>query len=173
MRPPERRTTGRSRTARTTRLLYGASLAAALVVPLAVPAQADDSPSTPAARPAGERAKGQELPGMPIALDARAEAAGCTPASRDRAKKQDWSRQRLDLDRLHRHTTGAGVTVALISTGVAPGAEGLDGRVTAQGQAADDCVGQGTFLAGLIAGTGGATPRLAGVAPGAKILALR
>lgn len=110
---------------------------------------------------------------MPTALDPRAEAVACTPASKEQAKKQDWSRQRLDLDRLHRHTTGSGVTVALISTGVDPGAGGLDGRVTAQGQAADDCVGQGTFLAGLIAGAGGPTPRLAGVAPGAKILALR
>ncbi|MFI8271985.1 S8 family serine peptidase [Streptomyces rubiginosohelvolus] len=170
MRPPERRATGRPRTARTARLLYGASLAAALVVPLAfAPAQAAPVTRTPAA----DGAKGQELPGMPTALDPRAEAVACTPASKERAKKQDWSRQRLDLDRLHRHTTGSGVTVALISTGVDPGAEGLDGRVTAQGQAADDCVGQGTFLAGLIAGTGGPTPRLAGVAPGGKILALR
>ncbi|NUW04059.1 S8 family serine peptidase [Streptomyces sp. CAI 127] len=166
MRPPARRATGRPRAGR---LLYGVSLAAALVVPVAVPAQA--APVTRA--PAADGAKGQELPGMPTALDPRAEAVACTPASKEQAKKQDWSRQRLDLDRLHRHTTGSGVTVALISTGVDPGAEGLDGRVTAQGQAADDCVGQGTFLAGLIAGTGGPTPRLAGVAPGAKVLALR
>ncbi|UCA50603.1 S8 family serine peptidase [Streptomyces sp. WA6-1-16] len=166
MRTPARRATGRPRAGR---LLYGVSLAAALVVPVAVPAQA--APVTLA--PAADGAKGQELPGMPTALDPRAEAVACTSASKEQAKKQDWSRQRLDLDRLHRHTTGSGVTVALISTGVDPGAEGLDGRVTAQGQAADDCVGQGTFLAGLIAGTGGPTPRLAGVAPGAKVLALR
>ncbi len=166
MRTSARRATGRPRAGR---LLYGVSLAAALVVPVAVPAQA--APVTVA--PAADGAKGQELPGMPTALDPRAEAVACTPASKEQAKKQDWSRQRLDLDRLHRHTTGSGVTVALISTGVDPGAEGLDGRVTAQGQAADDCVGQGTFLAGLIAGTGGPTPRLAGVAPGAKVLALR
>ncbi|MFE2977346.1 S8 family serine peptidase [Streptomyces sp. NPDC059258] len=166
MRPPARRGTGSTRAGR---LLYGVSLAAALVVPVAVPAQAAPVTRTPAA----DGPKGQELPGMPTALDPRAEAVACTPASKEQAEKQDWSRQRLDLDRLHRHTTGAGVTVALISTGVDPGAEGLDGRVTAQGQAADDCVGQGTFLAGLIAGTGGPTPRLAGVAPGAKVLALR
>ncbi|MFD3970904.1 S8 family serine peptidase [Streptomyces cyaneofuscatus] len=164
MRPPARGTT---------RLLYGAGLAAALLLPLAAPAQAGPPSRTPAALPAADGAKGQELPGMPTALDPRADAVACTPASKEEAKKQDWSRQRLDLDRLHRHTTGAGVTVALISTGVDPGAEGLDGRVTAGGEAADDCVGQGTFLAGLIAGTGGSTSRLAGVAPGAKILALR
>ncbi|MFH9266786.1 S8 family serine peptidase [Streptomyces sp. NPDC017546] len=154
-------------------LLYGAGLAAALMLPAAVPAQAMPLARTPMALPSADGKKGQELPGMPSALDPRAEETVCTPASEERAKKQDWSRQRLDLDRLHRHSTGAGVTVALIGTGVDPDAVGLDGRVTAEGAAADDCVGHGTFLAGLIAGTGGSTPRLAGVAPGAKILALR
>ncbi|MBM7440558.1 S8 family serine peptidase [Streptomyces sp. HB132] len=151
------------------RLLSGAGLAAALLLPTALPAQA----APPSRVPAADGKKGQELPGMPSALDPEAEEVVCTPASRETAKKQDWSRQRLDLDRLHQHSTGAGVTVALIGTGVAPGAAGLKGRVTAAGEAADDCVGSGTFLAGLIAGTGGDSPRLAGVAPGAKVLALR
>ncbi|MFD7437545.1 S8 family serine peptidase [Streptomyces sp. NPDC059861] len=151
------------------RLLSGAGLAAALLLPAAGPAQA----APPAGPPAADGKKGQELPGMPSVLDPEAEQVTCTHASRERARKQDWSRQRLDLDRLRGHSTGTGVTVALIDTGVAPGAAGLDGRVTAEGEAADDCVGHGTFLAGLIAGTGGDSPRLAGVAPGARILALR
>ncbi|MFE5917672.1 S8 family serine peptidase [Streptomyces sp. NPDC002285] len=151
------------------RLLSGAGLAAALLLPTAVPAH-----TAPLSRPStADEKKGQELPGMPSALDPEAEEAACTSASRETAKKQDWSRQRLDLDRLRGHSTGAGVTVALIDTGVAPDAAGLDGRVTARGAAAEDCVGHGTFLAGLIAGTGGDSPRLAGVAPGAKVLALR
>ena len=151
------------------RLLSGTGLAAALLLPVAVPAQA-----APVSRPpTADGKKGQELPGMPSALDPDAGDAACTPASREKAKKQDWSRQRLDLDRLHRNSTGAGATVALIGTGVAPEAAGLGGRVTAVGAAGEDCVGHGTFLAGLIAGNGGGSPRLAGVAPGAKILALR
>lgn len=150
------------------RLVSGVGLAAALLLPAAVPARAVPPPGLPAAD-----GKGQQLPAMPSAFDADAEGTACTPASGEKAKKQDWSRQRLDLDRLHRHSTGAGVTVALIDTGVATGAAGLDGRVVAQGAAGEDCVGHGTFLAGLIAGTGGDTPGLAGVAPGAKILALR
>ncbi|MFF9335260.1 S8 family serine peptidase [Streptomyces albogriseolus] len=150
------------RTARAAaRLMTGTGLAAALLLPTAAPA------------PAADGAKGQELPAMPSAFDPEAAEVTCTPASREKAKKRDWSRQRLDLDRLRRHGTGAGVTVALIDTGVDQGATGLDGRVTAQGEAGDDCVGHGTFLAGLIAGSGGGTPRLAGIAPGAEILALR
>ncbi|MFI2782374.1 S8 family serine peptidase [Streptomyces sp. ALB3] len=151
------------------RLLSGAGLAAALLLPTAVQAQA----APPSRAPAADGKKGQELPGMPSALDPGADEVACTPASREKARKQDWSRQRLDVDRLHRHSTGAGVTVALIGTGVDPGAEGLKGRVDAVGTAGDDCVGLGTFLAGLIAGTGGDSPRLAGLAPGAEILALR
>ncbi|MFG2652059.1 S8 family serine peptidase [Streptomyces sp. NPDC048436] len=160
MRPPARGAT---------RLLSGAGLAAALLLPVADPTQA-----APFSRPTtADGKKGQELPGMPSVLDPEDENTACTPASGEEAKKQDWSRQRLDLDRLHGYSTGAGVTVALISTGVAPGAAGLKGRVTAEGAAGDDCVGHGTFLAGLVAGNGGENPRLAGVAPGAKILALR
>ncbi len=151
------------------RLLSCAGLAAALLLPAALPARAAPFSGLPTA----DGTKGQELPGMPSALDPEAEQVACTPASRRQAEKQDWSRQRLDLDRLHRHSTGTGVTVALIDTGVAPDAAGLDGRVTAEGAAGDDCVGHGTFLAGLIAGTGGDSPALTGVAPGAKILALR
>lgn len=152
------------------RLVTGAGLAAALL--LAVPAPA--APAAPFSRPpTADGKKGQELPGMPSALGTDAGNAPCTPASREKAGKQDWSRQRLDLDRLHEYGTGAGVTVALIGTGVTPDAAGLKGRVTAAGTAGDDCVGHGTFLAGLIAGDGGESPRLAGVAPDAKILALR
>ncbi|MEU3263009.1 S8 family serine peptidase [Streptomyces bacillaris] len=165
MRPPARGTA---------RLLYGAGLAAALTLPAAVaPAHAAPHPRTPAVVPAADGAKGQELPGMPTVLDSRQGEASCTPASKATAEKQDWSRQRLDLDRLHRHSTGRGTTVALISTGVDPEAAGLGGRVTASGDAADDCVGLGTFLAGIVAGDGGGSPRLAGAAPAAKILGLR
>ncbi|MGJ5756693.1 S8 family serine peptidase [Streptomyces galbus] len=151
----------------TARALPGTALTAALLLSSAGPA-----PALPPSLLSAD-GKGQQLPGMPSALGTDSGDDSCTPASKSRAKKQDWSRQRLDLDRLHRHTTGAGVTVALVDTGVVPDATGLGDRVTARGAAAVDCVGHGTFLAGLIAGSGGATPGLAGVAPSARILALR
>lgn len=151
------------------RLLTGAVLAAALLLPAAAGAVATQAGPVPAA----DGTKGQALPAMPGALDAGNTPAVCTPASREKAQQRDWSRQRLDLDQLHRHSSGEGVTVALVGTGVAPGAAGLRGRVRAVGAAAEDCVGHGTFLAGLIAGSGGGDTRLAGVAPRARILALR
>ncbi|KFG72842.1 S8 family serine peptidase [Streptomyces mutabilis] len=160
MRPPARGAT---------RLLSGVGLAAALLLPVAAPVTA----APPARPPAADGNGGQELPGMPSSLDPDTDRVACTAASEEQAGSQDWSRQRLDLARLHRHGTGAGVTVALIDTGVVPDAAGLDGRVTARGVAAEDCVGHGTFLAGLIAGSGGDVPGLAGVAPAAHILALR
>ncbi|MGW5333862.1 S8 family serine peptidase [Streptomyces bauhiniae] len=149
------------------RPLCGAALAAALLLlPTAAPAVAGPARAVPAAD--GKR---QELPPMPSALDAG--TVECTAASREKAGKQDWSRQRLDLARVHQHGTGAGTTVALIDTGVRAAAAGLGDRVTAQGAAGDDCVGHGTFLAGLIVGEGWGATRLPGVAPGAKLLALR
>lgn len=116
--------------------------------------------------------KEQKLPRMPSVLDPEAGGAACTPASAVRARKQDWARQRLDLDKVRAYGMGEGVTVAVIDTGVATGAAGLEGRVTAEGDAGQDCVGHGTFVAGLVAGEAGGSPDLGGVAPRAKVLGL-
>jgi serine protease AprX len=68
---------------------------------------------------------------------------------------------------------GAGVTVALVDTGVAEVAD-LTGRVThvdLSGDGSGDGYGHGTFLAGLIAGTGEESAgAYQGAAPGANIL---
>ncbi|MDQ0988464.1 S8 family serine peptidase [Streptomyces sp. V2I9] len=141
----------------------GAGLAAGLVLlTAAVPAGAS-------VRADGE----QKLPAMPSALGDDPQRSPCTPASRTAAEQVDWSRQRLDLGRLRDHGTGEGVTVAVIDTGVAADAPALRGRVTAHGGAGEDCVGHGTFVAHLVAGAGGSSSDLAGVAPGARVLGLR
>lgn len=68
---------------------------------------------------------------------------------------------------------GTGVTVALVDTGVAEVAD-LAGRVDhidVTGTGGGDSFGHGTFLAGLIAGSGASSEgRYTGVAPGARIL---
>ncbi|GAA0328652.1 S8 family serine peptidase [Actinoallomurus spadix] len=78
----------------------------------------------------------------------------------------------LGVSRVRELSDGSGVTVGVVDTGVAANVPALAGRVTAVGDAGQDCVGHGSFAAGLIAGraedaTGG------GIAPGAQILAVR
>ena len=88
--------------------------------------------------------------------------------------------QRLDYARVWPLSQGQGVTVAVIDTGVDAGQAQLAGRVEdgfdvvhGSGAANSDCVGHGTFVAGLIA----AGPRpgvgFAGLAPAAVILPIR
>lgn len=74
---------------------------------------------------------------------------------------------------------GAGVTIAVVDTGVADSPE-FAGRLahypvngtTDEGEPADG-YGHGTFVAGVAAGAGAAAPRFAGIAPAARILDIR
>lgn len=110
------------------------------------------------------------LPPLPVRLG---EGEPCTGPSDQKATGAPWYTPVLGLTRAHRLADGRGVTVAVVDTGVAPGTPGLTGRVTAEGEAAEDCVGHGSFAAALIAGAVRTDSAVAGVAPGAEILALR
>ncbi|MFD7991395.1 S8 family serine peptidase [Streptomyces mexicanus] len=164
------------RVAATRRVVAGCSAALLLscAVPAAAAVQAPGRAAPP--RPGGAvsvAAGEQKLPGMPPVPGPRAGQADCVPASAVRARKQDWARRRLDLDKIRAYGTGDGVTVAVIDTGVATRAAGLTGRVTAGDGADRDCPGHGTFVAGLVAGAAGGSPDLGGVAPRAEVLGLR
>ncbi|WP_432132939.1 S8 family serine peptidase [Streptomyces tendae] len=97
----------------------------------------------------------------------------CTKASKVTASAVPWEQQSLELTRTWRFGNGSGVKVAVVDTGVSTKAPALAGAVTAVGEAADDCVGHGTFVAGLIAAEQVKGVRSAGVAQGADILAVR
>ncbi|MET9442307.1 S8 family serine peptidase [Streptomyces sp. NPDC006610] len=106
----------------------------------------------------------------------RTELAGdeaCTGASARTARSEPWTARALGLSRAWRYSRGAGVTVAVVDTGVGTSIPALAGRVETAGGGGGDCVGHGSFAAGLIAAAPAEGVGAAGVAPAARILAVR
>ncbi|MEV5603947.1 S8 family serine peptidase [Streptomyces sp. NPDC052299] len=110
------------------------------------------------------------LPAVPERLSAQQK---CTSFKGRDAPDAPWTRGALALDQVWALSRGRGVTVAVVGTGVSDAPAVLAGRVRALGDAGQDCVGRGTFQAGLIAGAVTPGQGFAGVAPQARILAVR
>jgi len=100
----------------------------------------------------------------------------------DVVRTLQWQNAKLKLDEVHRGSTGQGIVVAVVDSGVDGQHPDLVGQVL-QGpdpRASTDVDGRGTGLAGIIAGHGhgqfaspssdGGGAGILGVAPGAKIL---
>jgi membrane-anchored mycosin MYCP len=100
----------------------------------------------------------------------------CLPAATARHHGIPWAQRLLAPDRVWNVTTGAGQVVAVLDTGVSATAPALSGAVlpglnVLNGKSGDtDCLGHGTFVAGLIAAHASAGTGFAGLAPGARIL---
>ncbi|MEV4493252.1 type VII secretion-associated serine protease mycosin [Micromonospora coxensis] len=144
-----------------------AVLAAALLTGLPVVAVSSVTP----ARAAG-----------PASVTVRAPAPGCAapPAPARAVAAPPWTQQRYAPARLAPLATGAGVTVAVIDSGVdrrhpqlrgqvLPGADFLDPG----GDGGRDCAGHGTGVASIIAAAPGADVAFQGLAPRASILPVR
>jgi type VII secretion-associated serine protease mycosin len=111
-------------------------------------------------------------------------AVAAPPVRADAVRDGQWHLKFLKVAQAHRVTQGAGVTVAVIDTGVDAGHPDLAGAVVAgtdltttpagSRDGRTDLDGHGTAMAGLIAarGRGGARGAL-GIAPKAKILPIR
>jgi membrane-anchored mycosin MYCP len=102
---------------------------------------------------------------------------GLQPAS---GTLEPWSQRQLDPARVWPLTTGRGVTVAVIDSGVDARNPALAGAVepgadvVQPGQPANyDCVGHGTAVAGIIAARPRPGSAFEGIAPGARILPVR
>ncbi|WP_327379606.1 MULTISPECIES: S8 family serine peptidase [unclassified Streptomyces] len=104
--------------------------------------------------------------------------AASTAAAEDVQSKQ-WYLEPMHAEDMWKTTTGEGITVAVIDTGVNPSTPSLKGQVLkgldatgAEGDETDDYNGHGTTMAELIAGTGRGGG-IKGLAPGAKIIPMR
>ncbi|MFF5917817.1 type VII secretion-associated serine protease mycosin [Streptomyces flavochromogenes] len=105
------------------------------------------------------------------------------PAQAAGVRDRQWHLDTMGAEKIWQLSTGKGVTVAVIDSGVEKGNPDLPGQVLkgknlAPGEAGDeftDYTGHGTNMAGLIAGTGKANGGQGafGLAPGAKILPVR
>jgi serine protease AprX len=109
---------------------------------------------------------GATLPGYVVASDREFSVAGVS------ADDTGASTVRQTLGLAATGSEGAGVTVALVDTGVANVADlPRVAHVDVTGTGTGDAFGHGTFMAGLIAGTGASSNgRYTGVAPAASLL---
>ncbi|MEU5482243.1 S8 family serine peptidase [Streptomyces mirabilis] len=100
-------------------------------------------------------------------------------AAADDIQSQQWYLNAMNAQGLWKVSTGKGISVAVVDTGVNPDTNSLKGQVLpgvdvtgSTGDETDDYTGHGTSMAELIAGTGSGGG-IKGVAPGAKIIPIR
>ncbi len=112
---------------------------------------------------------------LPSAL--AASALQVPAMSQDAKSSEQWGLQSINAPAAWGLSTGAGVTVAVIDTGVAGYHEDLLGHIVAGGWGLDDTTddqwGHGTWVAGVIAATKDNGVGVAGLAPDASILPIR
>lgn len=115
------------------------------------------------------------------AFSERARSFAANQLSRDSVRLGQWQLDMLDGAAAWQHSTGAGVTVAVIDSGVAAGHPDLHGQVLPGldlvkpegGDGTADEAGHGTTVAGFIAGRNDDGDGVVGLAPGAKVLPIR
>jgi type VII secretion-associated serine protease mycosin len=115
------------------------------------------------------------LAGAPVAF-----APGDTVSRTDQVRDEQWQLDELGAETAWRTSTGRGVTVAVVDSGVDANHPDLVGQVlpgydlvSPDGGEQPDPVGHGTTVAGLIAGRKDDKRGVVGLAPDARILPVR
>ena len=127
----------------------------------------------PLAAPAPVRAAEGEPPALPKV------SSGCVGPSPTVARGPSWAFRRVGPADVWPLTRGAGVTVAVLDSGVSPAGGGLAGAVdrgtdvVSGGRGDTDCYGRGTALAGLIAARPVEGSLFVGLAPEARVLPVK
>jgi type VII secretion-associated serine protease mycosin len=114
-----------------------------------------------------------------VELDAVVSATA-VPSGTDPYRSQQWDLGKISAGDAWSRSTGAGVTVAVLDTGVDASHPDLAGKVltgydvlTGKSEVSTDPVGHGTHVAGTIAAVTGNGVGVASIAPDAKILPIR
>ncbi|MGW0502849.1 S8 family serine peptidase [Micromonospora sp. NPDC003241] len=140
-------------------------------------ARSAPAPAVPAARTLPPVAPGTvRTAGSPAAA-----RSGCRPrVVAEPPAASTWGQRLMAPHEVWRITSGSGVRVAVVDSGVAAGRPELGDRlgrgadiVSGNGSGDVDCVGTGTALAGIVAADDGADGRRVGVAPKAVIVPVR
>ncbi|MCW3816840.1 type VII secretion-associated serine protease mycosin [Micromonospora sp. DR5-3] len=107
-------------------------------------------------------------------------AAAAQPASAVPRRAEQWYLDELRIDQVHKVSTGRGVIVGLVDSGVDATHPDIAGRVLpggrsygASGDGRSDAAGHGTHMAGIIAATNASRDGVIGIAPDAKILPIK
>ena len=110
----------------------------------------------------------------PEPTEQRARCAVAVPAA---SRSAPAGHRLLDLTAAHRFSTGAGVTVGVIDTGVDPHprlpALVAGGDLVSDGDGLSDCDAHGTLVAGIIAARPSPDDDFVGVAPDATVVSIR
>ncbi|MEV6247802.1 S8 family serine peptidase [Streptomyces sp. NPDC051742] len=154
--------------------MIATALLCGTVAPLPGSAAAATAGPIAAVAPATATAPGTDPTSLP-ALTQRLSSDACRKASNRMVTRLPWPQARLRPEMVWPLSEGAGVTVAVVGSGVDDAAGLLGDRLKRAPRLFDagpakDCAGHGTFTAGLIAAAPTAGAGFAGFAPRARIL---
>ncbi|MFI7047114.1 type VII secretion-associated serine protease mycosin [Streptosporangium sandarakinum] len=149
------------------------SLLATTAVPGPSAARAAAVTVAPPGPPAAARAV--PLPEGPPAAARAAEPRQCAPKPGTKSIVEPWAQRRLSLRDVWRLTKGAGITVAVVDSGLDTTHPQLKGAAVydVTGTGTRDCDGHGTAVAGIVAGRQRKESPFSGVAPQARLISVK